>query len=348
MTPDVFRHALILTGPTGSGKSRLALELAPRLNAEIVCMDSMTLYRGLDVGTAKPTPEERARVRHHLLDVLEPHESASVAWWLDQAAVVVNEIESRGKVALFVGGTPLYLKALLHGLFDGPPADAELRARLEEEARQQGQQALHDRLAAVDPAGAKKIHPNDLRRVVRALEVYELTGRPMSQWQTQWKKPLTPRPPLPQRGEGEPDTGGSAADSSFLLPPLPSVGEGGGGGEGDEDRCLCIDLPRDELYRRIDARVLDMIEHGLVEEVRKLRQLDKALSREAAQALGYKELFAHLDGAVSLDEAVREIQTRSRNFAKRQLTWFRHLTGCKLVSAPLTRQLWSHRMNKCA
>ena len=309
MNTDVFHHSLILTGPTGSGKSRLALELAPRLNAEIVCMDSMTLYRGMDVGTAKPTPEERAAVRHHLLDVLQPHESASVAWWLEQAALVVKEIESRGKVALFVGGTPLYLKALLHGLFDGPPADAQLRARLEGEARQQGQQALHDRLAAVDPASAKKLHPNDLRRIVRALEVYELTGRPMSQWQTQW---------------------GEEADCKSAPR--------------EEDRCLCIDLPRDELYRRIDARVLQMIDDGLVEEVRQLRRLDRPLSREAAQALGYKELFAHLDGAVPLEEAVRQIQTRSRNFAKRQLTWFRHLAGCKMVSAPLTRQLWSHRM----
>src|SRR5262249_32214878 len=293
-------RCLILTGPTGSGKSRLALELAPSLNAEIVCMDSMTLYRGMDVGTAKPTPEERALVRHHLLDVLQPHESASVAWWLEQAAVAVKGMEPRGRVALFVGGTPLYLKALLHGLFDGPPADADLRTRLEEEARQLGQQALHDRLAAVDPDSAKKLHPNDLRRIVRALEVYELTGKPMSQWQTQW---------------------GEEAD----LKSAPR----------EDDRCLCIDLPRDELYRRIEARVLDMIERGLVEEVRQLRRLDKPLSREAAQALGYKELFAHLDGAGSLDDAVREIQTRSRNFAKRQLTWFRHLAGCKMVTALL-------------
>src|SRR5262249_6446365 len=135
--------------------------------------------------------------------VLEPHQSASVAWWLEQAAAVVPEIESRGKRALFVGGTPLYLKALLFGLFDGPPADEELRARLEGEARREGKQALHDRLAAVDAASAKKLHPNDLRRVVRALEVYELTGRPMSEWQTQWANPLTPpSPPSPTKGRG--------------------------------------------------------------------------------------------------------------------------------------------------
>src|SRR5262245_15275305 len=276
MTPDAFANALILTGPTGSGKSRLALELAPRLGAEIVCMDSMTLYRGMDVGTAKPTPEERASAPHHLLDLLDPHESASVAWWLDQAAVAVSEIEARGRRALFVGGTPLYLKALLHGLFDGPPADDGLRARLEEEARQHGTQALHDRLTAVDPAGARKLHPNDLRRIVRALEVHELTGKPISQWQTQWRAPLTPpRPASPTQGRGgekEPSEGVASAALAG-SPPLPCVGEAGRG-EG-ANRCLCLDLPRDELYRRIDARVLAMINDGLVEEVRRLRQSDR-------------------------------------------------------------------------
>jgi tRNA dimethylallyltransferase len=311
MTPDTFQHCLILTGPTGSGKSRLALELAPSLDAEIVCMDSMTLYRGMDVGTAKPTAEDRARVPHHLLDVLDPWESASVAWWLDQAARVVEDIEARGKVALFVGGTPLYLKALLHGLFDGPPADETLRARLEEQARQDGNQALHDRLAAVDPATAARLHPNDIRRMVRALEVFELTGQPISTWQTQWHQPAaTPRPP---------------------------------------DTCLYLDLPRDELYRRIDARVLTMIEQGLVDEVRALRQLGRPPGREAAQGLGYKELFAYVDGqGPSLNEAVEQIQTRSRQFAKRQLTWFRHLSGCRPASSQLTRDLWQSRMRGMA
>ena len=233
MSPDPFRQALILTGPTGSGKSQLGVELAERLGAEIVSMDSMALYRGMDIGTAKPGPEERGRVKHHLLDVLEPWESASVAWWLAQAAVCCREIESRGKRVLFVGGTALYLKALLHGLFDAPPADLDLRRRLTEEADHQGPLALHRRLAVVDPAAAQRLHPNDVRRVIRALEVWELTGRPISAWQTQWSV--------------------SPAESSEAV--------------SSADRCLWLDLPRQELFARIDRRVHHMIASGLVEEV---------------------------------------------------------------------------------
>ena len=262
MSPDPFRQALILTGPTGSGKSQLGVELAERLGAEIVSMDSMALYRGMDIGTAKPGPEERGRVKHHLLDVLEPWESASVAWWLAQAAVCCREIESRGKRVLFVGGTALYLKALLHGLFDAPPADLDLRRRLTEEADHQGPLALHRRLAVVDPAAAQRLHPNDVRRVIRALEVWELTGRPISAWQTQWSV--------------------SPAESSEAV--------------SSADRCLWLDLPRQELFARIDRRVHHMIASGLVEEVRRLQSLSRPLSREAVQALGYKEMFEHLEG----------------------------------------------------
>jgi tRNA dimethylallyltransferase len=305
MTPEAFRHALILTGPTGSGKSRLALTLAERLGAEIVSMDSMALYRHVDVGTAKPSAEDRRRVPHHLIDVLEPWEPASVAWWLGRAADCCRDVEARGKRALFVGGTPLYLKALLHGLFDGPPADEALRRRLTEEAERDGREALHQRLASVDPAGAARLHPNDVRRVVRALEVWERTGRPISAWQTQWA---------------------TAPD----LPP---------------DRCLCLDLPRPELYRRIDARVEAMIAGGWVEEARALRGLGRPLGREAAQALGYREVFDHLDGRATLEETVRLVQARSRRFAKRQLTWFRRLPGCRFVTEELTFALWGLTMN---
>ncbi len=310
-----FQNAFILTGPTGAGKSQLALVLAERLGAEIVSMDSMALYRGMDVGTAKPSPDDRRRVPHHLLDVLDPWESASVAWWLRRTADCRRDIEGRGRRVLFVGGTPLYLKALLHGLFDGPPADDALRRRLADEAERLGPAALHSRLAEVDPAGAARLHPNDLRRVVRALEVWELTGRPISAWQTQWRAASGGRQP--------PDS----ATNRGLTPPLPA-------------RFLYLNPPRQELYARIDARVRRMIADGLVEEVRALRRLPRPLSREAAQAVGYREMFDHLDGRVGLEETIVRIQTRSRNLAKRQLTWFRNLPECVPVQEHLTFAAW--------
>jgi tRNA dimethylallyltransferase len=303
---DPCRNALILTGPTGSGKSRLALELAERLGAEIVVMDSMTLYRRMDIGTAKPSLADRQRVPHHLLDVLEPWESASVAWWLERARACCQDIEARGKQVLFVGGTPLYLKALLYGLFDGPPADEALRHRLTAEADEQGSQVLHERLARIDPVSAARLHINDVRRIVRALEVWELTGRPISAWQKQWSVPPEPAPERP--------------------------------------RCLCLDVSRPELYDRINTRVGQMIEAGLVEEARALRHLERPLSREAAQAVGYQEMFRYLDGELTLEQAVGLIQTRSRNLAKRQLTWFRRLPECRPVKEDLTFGLWGLRM----
>src|SRR5207253_3695053 len=248
-----FANAFVLTGPTGSGKSQLGLELAERLNAEIVAMDSMTLYRGMDVGTAKPSPAERTRVSHHLIDVLDPWQSANVAWWLNRANECCARIERRGKKVLFVGGTPLYVKALLYGLFEGPAADAALRQRLTDEAERHGGLALHARLTQVDPATAARLHPNDVRRVVRALEVWELTGKPMNAWQQQWKKP-------------------SDAPTLSRLRTLAQ-------------RVLWLDLPRPELYARIDVRVKAMFAAGLVEEVRALRQLPHPPSREASQAL---------------------------------------------------------------
>jgi len=335
MTPDPFRKALILTGPTASGKTELALELAERLNAEIVALDSMTLYRGLDVGTAKPDADERRRVTHHLLDVLDPWESASVAWWLERAAASCRDVEARGKRVLFVGGTPLYLKALLFGLFDGPPADAALRRRLSAEAERDGRAALHARLARVDPAAAARLHPNDVRRVVRALEVFELTGRPISDWQTQWSGDRGQESGVRSQGSGI--RGQESADGSGLSSLTP-------------DSCLLtpvlwLDLPRDELYARINARVERMVAAGLFEEVRALRGLPQPLSREARQALGYKEMFDVLDGKVSLAAAVARIQTRSRNFAKRQVTWFRHLPGCRPATRQLTFAAWGLTMN---
>jgi len=290
-TPAAFAEAVVLTGATGSGKSAVALELAERLGGEIVAMDSMTLYRGMDIGTAKPTAAEQACVPHHLIDVLNPWESGSVAWWLDRAARACADIRRRGKVPMFVGGTPFYLKALLHGLFEAPPVDPAIRAKWEAEAERVGGAALHARLAAVDPNAATKLHPNDVRRVVRALEVFDATGTQLSELQTSWKQPPAPLP------------------------------------------CVVLDRPREELCRRIDARVRTMLDGGWLDEARALLALPKPPGAEARQALGYRDLFGFLSDGGHWSGTVTAIQTRTRQFAKRQLTWFRALPGAVWVPA---------------
>ncbi len=228
--PEWVKGCWILSGPTASGKTEVGLALAQLLHAEIVSLDSMALYRRLDIGTAKPSPEQRRQVPHHMLDVLEPHQEASVAWYLQQAQQAVAEIRRRGRVPLFVGGTPLYLVALLRGLSTGPSPDPELRRRLHQQARQLGPQALHAQLAQVDPQAAARLHPNDLRRVVRALEFYHRTGRPISQVQAHFHRPRC----------------------------------------GGQVQAWVLQWPRDVLYRRIDQRVREMFRRGWVEEVRRL------------------------------------------------------------------------------
>ncbi|MBM3982398.1 MAG: tRNA (adenosine(37)-N6)-dimethylallyltransferase MiaA [Planctomycetes bacterium] len=297
--PGMFASALILTGPTACGKTALALDLAARVGGEIVALDSMTVYRGMDVGTAKPRADERARVPHHLLDVLDPWESLTVAWWLERAGAACADISARGKRPIFVGGTPFYLKALLHGLFDGPPADAGLRATLEAEAARDGNAALHARLAAVDARTAARLHPNDVRRVVRALEVHALTGKPISDWQQTWDTPSFTPVVMPQAAN------------------IPGV---------------VLELPREALYERINRRVDGMLAAGWLDEVRRLRALPRPLSREARQALGYRELLEWLDAGGDWGATVELIRTHTRQFAKRQLTWFRHLPA--LVPVP--------------
>jgi tRNA dimethylallyltransferase len=298
---SAFERALVLTGPTACGKSALAPDLAARVGGEIVALDSMTVYRGMDVGTAKPTAAERARTPHHLIDVLDPWESLTVAWWLERAEAACADITARGKRPIFVGGTPFYLKALLHGLFDGPPADARLRGELEADAARDGPAALHARLGAVDPRTAARLHPNDVRRVVRALEVHALTGRPISDWQQTWDTP-------------------AFAPAPAAAPPPVSV------------PAVVLELPREVLYARINRRVDAMLAAGWADEVRRLRELPRPLSREARQALGYRELLDHPDGGGGWDRTADLIRTRTRQFAKRQLTWFRHLPA--LVPVP--------------
>jgi len=266
------------------------MAIADRLDVEIIAMDSMTVYRGLDIGSAKPSIEDQAKVRHHLLDLLDPSESASVDWYLRHARTAAADIAGRGKLPLFVGGTPLYLKAALRGLFEGPAADLALRARLENEAKGAGVLELHARLAKVDPRAAIKIQPTDLRRIVRALEVFEKTGTPISEWQRQFDRPADPRPPV-----------------------------------------ACIVQPTAELKRRIDCRVLAMIDAGWIDEVCRLRDRPAPLSREASQAVGYMEIGEFLDGRIDRSTMVARIQARTRQFRKRQMTWFRHIEECRFV-----------------
>jgi tRNA dimethylallyltransferase len=279
-----FHRAIYLTGPTASGKSAVGVALARRLGAEVVALDSMTLYRGMDIGTAKPTEAERGGVPHHLIDVLDPWEAASVADYRERALRVVGEIEGRGLRPLFVGGTALYLKALLRGLFEGPGADHALRKALEEEADRLGDLAMHDRLAGLDPATATRLHPNDRRRVVRALEVIEATGRPLSEQQTEHGQPAPGSVPV-----------------------------------------FALERPRAELMGRIDVRVEAMFAEGLVEEVRALLGAVRPLGPVAAQGVGYREVIDLLEGRTGLDEAIKLTQARTRQFAKRQATWFRGL-----------------------
>jgi tRNA dimethylallyltransferase len=279
-----LHRAIYLTGPTAVGKTAVGLALARRLGAEIIALDSMTLYRGMDLGTAKPTVAERAAVPHHLIDVLDPWEAASVADYRGWALAAVAAIEGRGKRALFVGGTALYLKALLRGLFAGPGADPDRRRALEEEADRHGNAALHARLAALDPATAARLHPHDRRRVIRALEVIAAAGQPLARLQ---------------------------AEHGRTAPAGVAV--------------FALERPRAELCARIDRRVVTMFADGLVAEVRTLQAGIRPLGPVAAQAVGYREVFEYLAGRAPLDQTVDRVQARTRQFAKRQATWFRGL-----------------------
>ena len=294
MTP-VAPILRVLCGATASGKESVALHLAPLLGAEVVSLDSMKVYRGMDVGTSKVPPEARERVPHHLLDIADPSEAMTVSRFAALADAAIADIAGRGRAVLCVGGTTLYLKALLFGLFRGPSADLDLRARLEEEARRVGPEALHARLAAADPASGARIHPTDLRRITRALEVLEKTGRAISDLQTEWKD-LHPRYP---------------------------------------HRLLALRRPRGDLHGRIEARVREMERAGLVGEVRRLLAAPGGLGRTASQAIGTKEVAAHLRGEIpTLAEALEKVRTRTNRLARAQETWLRSFPGMEFLDVP--------------
>ena len=291
MNQPLVQHAWFLSGPTASGKTAVGLELAHRLGAEIISLDSMALYRGMDIGTAKPSRDQRQEIPHHLIDVIDPWEEYSLAQYIAAAHACANEIAARGRTVLFVGGTPLYLKGLLRGIFEGPRADWELRHRLAAEAERQGGDWLHRRLAEVDPLSASRLHANDARRLIRALEVFEKTRRPISALQQQFET-------------------GQLAEAC---------------------RVFVLDWPRQELNDRIDARVDAMFADGLIDEVRRLLTLPKPLSKTARQAVGYREVIDHLNGQSSLPDTVALVKQHSRQLAKRQCTWFRSLSECRFV-----------------
>ncbi len=301
MTPSPAPPAIdcwYLTGPTAAGKTKVGVELALRLNAEIVSLDSMALFRDMDIGTAKPEASERARVPHHLLDLTLPSQEFSLSQYIDAAHAAIAEIKGRGRQILFVGGTPLYLKSLLRGVFQGPAADWEFRADIERELTTLPLNALHERLQVIDPLLAAKLHPNDKRRIIRGLEVFKQTGQRLSHLQTQFDE----RQPA-----------GSA-------------------------KVFVLAWPRTELHARIDARVEQMFAAGLVDEVRGLLAKHGSLSRTAMQAVGYREVMEWLKGAgvrgqesASMSECIERVKARTRQFARRQETWFRSLGECVLV-----------------
>jgi tRNA dimethylallyltransferase len=288
----LLRHCLILAGPTASGKSAAALLLAERIGAEIVSLDSMTVYRGMDIGTAKPSDAERQRVAHHLLDIADPWEDFSVAEYLRLVRQAADSILGKGRIPLFVGGTGLYLRALLRGFSAGPQADWQLRQQWQQDAVRNGPAWLHGELRRRDPAAAARLHPNDMRRLIRAIEVFELTGRPISEDQQQQPLPPALRPRL----------------AVWLQPD------------------------RDWLGHRIDLRVQQMLADGWLQEARTLLELPQPPGRTASQALGYRELFQYLQIGGDLQAVSDGICTATRQFAKRQHTWFRSLTECQPLS----------------
>jgi tRNA dimethylallyltransferase len=269
---------IFLAGPTASGKSAIAMDLATRLSGEIISVDSMQVYRGLDIGTAKPSAEDRDLVRHHLIDVAELNQGFDAAQFIQLANDAVNDIQSRGRVPIFCGGTGFYFKAFLEGLGEAPPSDPRIRAQLTGLSLEE----LLEELARTDPAAFASIDKKNLRRVMRALEVIRLTGRPFSEQRANWGKTAQP-----------------------------------------DSRMIGITRPAGELVERVHWRVDGMFRNGLVAETQSLLQRGLEQNTTAMQALGYRQVVEHLHGQRGLAETIELVKIRTRQFAKRQLTWFR-------------------------
>lgn len=277
---------VVLVGPTATGKSSLALALAERVGGEIVAADSMQVYRGLDIGTAKPSADDRSRIPHHLIDIVDPDQPFTAADYVKLASAAIVEIRARRRLPIVVGGTGLYIRALFYGLFDGPGGMTPLRETLYQEASRVGSAILHRRLETIDPESAAAIHPNDLFRIVRALEVATACGRPISTLRLEARRNHRPVPGPVLR--------------------------------------FALDRSRQKLYQRIEARVEAMMAQGLLREVRNLLDQGYAGTLRPLRAIGYRHMIEHLTGQTRLDEAVASLKRDTRRYAKRQLTWFRH------------------------
>ncbi|MEZ6105722.1 MAG: tRNA (adenosine(37)-N6)-dimethylallyltransferase MiaA [Pirellulaceae bacterium] len=268
---DPFEGCLFLTGATASGKTQVGVRLAQTLDAEIASVDSMAIYRGMDIGTAKPTAEQRAEVPHHLIDIVDPCDSFSVAQYREAALAVVDDARQRGKRVVFVGGTPLYLKALLRGIFEGPPADWEFRRAIESEVEEHGVEALHERLRLVDPLSAHKLHPRDKRRLIRAAQVHHVTGKPIQ-------------------------------SLAVGVRRASRVSQSTG---------VRVALGRSRLHQRIDERVEGMFAAGLIDEVETLLARHGQLGQTAGQAVGYREVIEFLQGTRDREETVEAVKAHS-------------------------------------
>jgi len=274
---------ILILGVTASGKGRLAFDLAQSLGAEIISIDSMKVYRRMDIGTAKPSQEVRQRIEYHLIDIVEPSESFSVGAFRDAALGAIEQIKSRKKPVIAVGGTALYIKALLYGLFEGPGTNQQIRAELKARAQAEGLAELYSELAKIDPIAAERINPNDSKRIIRALEVHQLTGKPISSLQKQWDKRNTK----------------------------------------DNWKIIGLRREKTEESKRINSRVKKMIDAGFVDEVKSLLAEEKPLSEQARCAIGYAEIIEYLNGQISLEEATELIKKNTRRLAKNQRTWFK-------------------------
>lgn len=280
---DSSGKILVILGPTGVGKTKISLELADNIKGEIICADSRQIYRYMDIGTAKPKPEQRGKIAHHLIDIVDPDEKFTAADFAREATKIIKELIASGKSPIVVGGSGLYIRALTRGFFKGPKGNSKIREKLKKIARQKGKEYLHKKLSNVDPEAAKRIHPNNLVRIIRALEVYELTKTPISQFQKQ----------------GEYDK----REFDFTK--------------------IGLNLDRKKLYAEIEKRVDQMMDEGLLNEVKKLENLGYSKKSTPLKTLGYKELISYLEGNLSHSEAVDLIKKNTRNYAKRQLTWFK-------------------------